>query len=167
MMPAPPSPLKPGSAPSVRQKLSWNAIEQAVEALVVPLTTGRPPWQGIVAVARGGLAPAALLACRLGIRRVETVCVASYDRQRQEAARILKPAAASVVGEGAGWLVVDDLVDTGQTLALLRRLLPQAGFAVLYAKPAGQGQVDFWASLAPQHTWLVFPWEIGPETDRP
>ncbi len=40
-----------------------------------------------------------------------------------------------LMGDGTGILIVDDLVDTGKTLELVRRLYPQAHFATVYAKP--------------------------------
>ena len=36
-------------------------------------------WDGIIAVSRGGLVPASLLARELGIRYVDTICIASYN----------------------------------------------------------------------------------------
>jgi xanthine phosphoribosyltransferase len=41
----------------------------------------------------------------------------------------------AVVGDGGGWLVVDDLVDTGRTAKVLRKLMPKAHFAAIYVKP--------------------------------
>ena len=41
------------------------------------------------------------------------------------------------MGDGTGILIVDDLVDTGKTLELVRRLYPKAHFATVYAKPSG------------------------------
>ena len=43
-----------------------------------------------------------------------------------------------VAGDGDGYLLIDDLVDTGRTAQAVRRLLPKAYFATLYAKPAGR-----------------------------
>ena len=42
-----------------------------------------------------------------------------------------------VAGDGDGYLLIDDLVDTGRTAQAVRQLLPKAYFATLYAKPAG------------------------------
>ena len=36
-------------------------------------------WKGIIAVTRGGLVPAALVARELNIRLVDTICISSYD----------------------------------------------------------------------------------------
>jgi adenine/guanine phosphoribosyltransferase-like PRPP-binding protein len=115
------------------------------------------PFRGIVAVARGGLVPAAIVARELDIRRIDTICVARYD----DAAR--EPGTISVLktldGDGDGLLMIDDLVDTGETARIVRDLLPKAHFATLYAKPAGRPLVDTFVTEVSQDTWIVFPWE--------
>ena len=45
---------------------------------------------------------------------------------------------ADLMGDGTGILIVDDLVDSGKTLELVRSLYPKAHFATVYAKPSGQ-----------------------------
>ena len=122
--------------------------------------TARGPWHGIVAVSRGGLVPAAIVARELGCRLVETVCVASYDEEARGVPIMLKlPAAA---GNGAGFVVIDDLVDRGGTARLVRGLLPAAHFACLYAKPAGREETNLFVAEVAQDTWVVFPWDTAP-----
>ncbi len=113
-----------------------------------------------MAVTRGGLVPAAIVARELDCRLVETVCVESYDEEvRGKPALLKRPAAA---GDGAGFVVIDDLVDHGGTARLVRDLLPAAQFACLYAKPAGREQTDLFVAEVPQDTWVVFPWDTAP-----
>ena len=118
------------------------------------------PFRGIVAVTRGGLIPAAIVARELECRLVETVSVATYEGENAGTPQVLKPPSAA--GDGQGFLVVDDLVDTGVTARLVRTLLPRAHFACLYAKPAGQGIADTWVAEVPQRTWILFPWDTAP-----
>ena len=47
-----------------------------------------------MAITRGGLVPAAIVARELGIRVIETVCVASYDYDEQGDVSVLKPVGA-------------------------------------------------------------------------
>ena len=70
---------------------------------------------------------------------------------------MLKEAGA---GDGAGWLLIDDLVDTGETAKLVRERLPQAHFATIYAKPAGRPLVDTYITEVSQDTWILFPWDV-------
>jgi xanthine phosphoribosyltransferase len=120
-------------------------------------------WKGIIAVTRGGLVPAALVARELEIRLIDTVCVVSYGsedeggaEQRQGELRWLK----KVEGDGDGWLLIDDLVDTGRTAKALREMLPRAHFATLYAKPLGRAVVDTFVKEFKQEKWIYFPWDI-------
>jgi xanthine phosphoribosyltransferase len=120
-------------------------------------------WKGIIAITRGGLVPAALVARELDIRLIDTVCVVSYGssdeggaEQRQGELQWLK----SVDGDGAGWLLIDDLVDTGRTALAVRQRLPKAHFATLYAKPLGRQVVDTFVKEFRQEKWIYFPWDI-------
>ena len=118
------------------------------------------PFKGIVAITRGGLIPAAIIARELECRLVETISVVSYDEEKQGEPRVVKSAAAA--GDGAGFLIVDDLVDSGVTARLVRELLPRAHFACLYAKPAGKPVTDSFVVEVPQDTWILFPWDTAP-----
>lgn len=121
------------------------------------------PWKGIIAITRGGLVPAALVARELDIRLVDTICVTSYGAgetggaaQVQGQVEVLK----GVPGDGDGYLLIDDLVDTGRTAQIVRKLLPRAYFATLYAKPAGRPVIDFCIKEFKQNKWIHFPWDI-------
>jgi xanthine phosphoribosyltransferase len=107
------------------------------------------------------LVPAAVVSRELELRVVETLCVASYDGRNKGDVRVLKGAGAEV-GDGHGWLMVDDLVDSGATASEARRLLPAAHFATLYAKPAGMPLVDTFVREVPQNVWIDFPWDRKP-----
>ena len=85
--------------------------------------------------------PAAIVARELGVRVIDTVCVASYDHNKQGDLQVLKGVSPKVAklggGTGKGLLIVDDLVDTGNTGRLVRSMMPDAHFATVYAKPKG------------------------------
>jgi len=133
---------------------SWQEIHQAAQGLAQAIR-GDGPWHMIVAITRGGMVPAAILAAELDIRRIETIAIASYDGQRQETPRVLK----ACEGSGDGCLVVDDIVDTGKTAEIVRTLLPEACFVTIYAKPDGAPFIDHCAAKIPQNVWITFPWE--------
>src|ERR1700759_3885720 len=108
MSKAPPSGL--AAAPAKTFPVSWEQPHLHDKALAWRLLA-LGPWKGIVAITRGGLVPAAIVARELDIRLVDTVCVASYDHPTKGDVRILKP----IAGDGTGLLIIDDLVDTGHT----------------------------------------------------
>jgi xanthine phosphoribosyltransferase len=113
-------------------------------------------FKGIIAITRGGLVPAAIIARELDIHLVDTICISSYDwKDKKGEADILK----TVEGNGEGYLLIDDLVDTGRTAQLVKEILPKAHFATVYAKPAGRPLVDTFVTEVSQDTWILFPWD--------
>ena len=142
--------------------ISWVELHRDARYLSEVLHK-KGPWKGIIAVTRGGLVPAALVARELDIRLIDTICVTSYGSgetggaaQVQGGVRVLK----GVSGDGDGYLMIDDLVDTGRTAQMVRQLLPKAYFACLYAKPAGRPIVDSFVKEFKQTKWIHFPWDI-------
>ncbi len=143
--------------------VSWDQFHRDARALAWRLS-GAGPFTALVCITRGGLVPAAIVARELGIRMIETVCIASYhDYETQGSLEVIKGVSASVgdVGDGKGVLVVDDLVDTGKTAQLVRNMLPEAHFATVYAKPLGRPLVDTFVTEVSQDTWIYFPWDMG------
>ena len=144
--------------------VSWDQFHRDARALAWRLASAGP-FKAVVCITRGGLVPAAIVARELGIRVIETVCVASYDHQKRGDLQVLKKIAAEVVAAGSGGgdkvLIVDDLVDTGKTAKLVREMLPKAHFATVYAKPMGRPQVDTFITEVSQDTWIFFPWDTG------
>jgi xanthine phosphoribosyltransferase len=144
--------------------ISWDQIHRDSRALAWRLDKQGPDdgqWRAVVAITRGGMAPAMIVARELDIRLVDTISVKSYDWQQQADAVVLKAPDAELMGDGTGILIVDDLVDTGKTLELVRRLYPKAHFATVYAKPQGRGQVDTFITEVSQDTWIFFPWDMA------
>ena len=142
--------------------MSWDELHRHSRALAWRLVD-LGPWRGIIAVTRGGLVPAAIVARELDLRLVDTICIASYDDRQQGALQVLK----SIDGDGEGFLIIDDLVDTGKTAQAVRNMLPKAHFATVYAKPAGRPLVDTFVTEVSQDTWIRFPWEIEPQFAPP
>lgn len=134
--------------------ISWEQLHRDARAVSWRLI-GLGPWRGIIAITRGGLVPAAIIARELDIRLVDTICIASYAGRDQGQIKVLK----STTGDGDGWLLVDDLVDTGKTAQLVREMVPKAHFATIYAKPAGRPLVDTFMTEVSQDTWILFPWD--------
>jgi xanthine phosphoribosyltransferase len=153
--------------------VSWDQLHRDARALAWRLMD-KGPFNGIVAITRGGLIPAAIIARELDVRLVESVSIISYaaggggsliEESKGGAPIVIKPPAAA--GDGSGFLIVDDLVDTGTTARVVRGLLPQAHFATVYAKPAGRGTVDDFITEVSQDTWILFPWDTEPQFVAP
>ncbi len=134
----------------------WDVLHRDCKALSWRLM-GLGPWKGILAITRGGLIPAAIIARELDIHLIDTICVISYDWQKQEnRLNVLK----GVENDGEGWLLIDDLVDTGKTARAVRDMVPRAHFATVYSKPEGRPLVDTFVTEVSQDTWILFPWDM-------
>ncbi len=135
--------------------VSWEQLHRDTKALSWRLHDLGKSWRGIVAVTRGGLVPAAVIARELDIHYIDTICITSYDFKEQGDVKILK----NIDDSGRGFLIVDDLVDTGSTARVVKNMLPDAYFATVYAKPAGKPLVDLYVTEVSQDTWILFPWD--------
>jgi xanthine phosphoribosyltransferase len=150
--------------------ISWDQIHRDARALAWRLD-GKGPndgaWKAVVGITRGGLVPAMIVARELDIRVVDTISVKSYSHQQQSEARVIKAPQADVMGDGTGILIVDDLVDTGKTLEIVRALYPKAHFATVYAKPLGRPMVETFITEVSQDTWIFFPWDMALQYVQP
>lgn len=150
--------------------VSWDQLHRDARALSWRLD-GRGPengaWRAIVGITRGGLVPAAIVARELNIRVIDTISVKGYSHQTQHDPVVIKAPQADLMRDGEGILVIDDLVDSGRTLELVRRLYPKAHFATIYAKPKGREQVDTFITEVSQDTWIFFPWDMALQYVQP
>ncbi|MCT2538633.1 xanthine phosphoribosyltransferase [Sedimentimonas flavescens] len=150
--------------------VSWDQLHRDARALAWRLDGKGPDagaWKAVVGITRGGLVPAAIVARELDIRVVDTISVKSYSHQTQREPAVIKSPQADLMGDGEGILIVDDLVDSGRTLELVRRLYPKAHFATVYAKPKGREQVDTFITEVSQDTWIFFPWDMALQYVQP
>ena len=154
------------SAPK-RFLVSWDQFNRDAKALAWRLIEKRDQWKGIIAITRGGLIPAGIIARELEIKLIETIGISSYDDQKQRDLEIIKNIDVKLVGDGEGWLAIDDLVDSGATAKAIRKLLPKAHLATVYAKPAGEPLVDTYVTWVSQDTWIYFPWEVDIQPMEP
>ena len=144
--------------------VSWDQLHRDARALAWRLD-GRGPdngaWKAVVAITRGGMAPAMIVARELDIRTVDTISIKSYDRHSRAEAKVLKFPDLELVGDGTGILIIDDLVDSGKTIEVVRAKMPKAHYATIYSKPMGRPQVDTYITEVSQDTWIFFPWDMA------
>jgi xanthine phosphoribosyltransferase len=151
--------------------VSWDQMHRDSRALAWRLDGKGPDagaWKAVVGITRGGLVPAMIVARELDIRRVDTISIKSYNHQTQGSVpQVIKSPQADLMGDGTGILIVDDLVDSGKTLEVVRKLYPNAHFATVYAKPSGKPQVDSYITEVSQDTWIFFPWDMALQYVQP
>jgi hypoxanthine phosphoribosyltransferase len=145
--------------------VSWSDLDRLVGALAARV---RPEAHDVMlAITRGGLVPAGMLAYRLGIRNILIAAVAYYDDQGQpgENPTFLQFPADPLL-HGQRVLVVDEVWDTGTTIEAVIERIRQAGgeptTAVLHYKPSRSR-----VSSVPDHHvvetdhWVVYPFKAG------
>ncbi len=146
--------------------VSWDQFHRDCKALAWRLAgaaEAKGEWKAIVSITRGGLVPAAIIARELGIRNIETICIASYHEYKDQGdLTIIKSISPDLITAdgGVNILVVDDLTDTGKTAAKVREILPNCHIATVYAKPKGVPMADTYVTEVSQDTWIYFPWDL-------
>ena len=149
-----------------REILDWATYgEAAIELAAQVVADGYRP-DVVLSIARGGLVVAASLAYALSVKSCFVLNVEYYTGidERLPAPEVLPPILDLDEATGARVLIVDDVADTGHTLALVRDLcadrVAETRIAVLYAKPESVVTCDYvW-----RHTdrWIEFPWSSAP-----
>ncbi|MGD9637989.1 MAG: xanthine phosphoribosyltransferase [Alphaproteobacteria bacterium] len=144
--------------------ISWDELQSYAQALARQVYQKVPYINKVLAVTRGGLFPAGIIARELNIRQVDAISVESYYEQSRNEPKIIKDCQEEFRDTV---LVVDDLVDTGSTFGLLRKHIENAHFATIFAKPNGIKSVDSYFRDVPQSTWVRFPWDTTRQYSAP
>lgn len=137
--------------------IRWEEFHQDVKSVCEKIKNSGT-YNKIVAISRGGLLPAGIIAYELDIRNCHAINIATYIGDEHRELDHLDN--LDDVGEiNSQTLIVDDLADSGQTFRLLRQEFPKTRFVSIYSKPAGLKEVDIYARELPDQ-WIVFPWDI-------
>jgi len=149
-----------------KKHVLWNDVEVMCKAVHEEAVKDTFNPDLIIGLSRGGLIPLGLLAGEkmFDQRNTLSIAVSSYDRTKQGNITLLLPVHTENLRDYKSVLVVDDLIDSGKTMAfvvaLLKKDLPEATIktAVLFYKPANTTMTpDYYASETAD--WIVFPWE--------
>jgi uncharacterized protein len=149
-----------------REVLTWETFPDAVRDLAHKVVGSGFVPEVVIAVARGGLVPGGAMAYALGTKGVGTLNVEFYTDigKTLDDPRVLPPLMDTSELPGAKVLVVDDVADSGRTLALVMDLLEKQGAearsAVLFTKPRTIIQPDY--SWKDTDLWITFPWSAEP-----
>ena len=109
----------------------------------------------LILISRGGLIPGSIIANYLGIQDVDVIALKTYaDRKRSKEIKVYKR-----IKSEKKLVVIEDLVDSGETAKIVKEMMPNSKFVVLYAKTSGKKQADLHLYNFKDSDWLVFPWE--------
>ena len=143
-------------------RMSWDELGSGAKALAEQVAADgfRPDF--VLGISRGGLLVAGALAYALGIKNTFTMSVEFYTGvdERLELPMILPPVPDLVDLHEARVLIVDDVADTGATLALVKGFckgsVGEVRCAVLYEKPRSDVRCEYvWRRT---DRWIDFPW---------
>ena len=147
--------------------VSWDQFHRDSKALawrLAGISKEKGKWEAVIAITRGGLVPAAIVARELDVRNIETICIASYLAYKEQGDLVILKSISEKLtkdtNKGENVLVIDDLTDTGATAKKVREILPNAHFATVYAKPSGKPTIDSYVTEVSQDTWIYFPWDL-------
>ncbi|WP_240640433.1 phosphoribosyltransferase [Microbacterium sp. 10M-3C3] len=151
-----------GEAVGEREILTWDQFGQASRDLARRILADGFVPEVVVAIARGGLLPAGAIAYGLGVKNCGALNVEFYTGIGTvlDAPEVLPPLLDIDYLQGRRVLLVDDVADSGRTLALAVKLLEDRGAdmrsVVIYTKPTTIVRPDYsWKDTA---LWIDFPW---------
>jgi hypoxanthine phosphoribosyltransferase len=142
--------------------LSWADVEEYASDLAERIHTSYQP-DTLLAVMKGGAIVGVLVADRLGIGRVYTVNLRSYERVGlREGVEVYQKPPKECIG-GKRVLIVDDIVDSGQSLTTVIQLAREYGAkdvrsATLLMKEGSMFMPDYY--LRKVRGWVFYPWEV-------
>jgi uncharacterized protein len=153
------------AAPQQREIVTWDDLDQLVAGLAERLAD--QSFDLLLAITRGGLVPAGMLAYRLRIRNILVAAVEFYDDRGQPGPHpTFLQFPADPLLRGQRILVVDEVWDSGTTIHAVIERIRQAGglptTAVLHWKPTHSvvpGAPDVHAVTT--DAWVVYPFKAG------
>lgn len=147
-----------------RETLTWDGFGDATRELARDIIDSGFVPEVVVAIARGGLLPAGAIAYGLGVKNCGAINMEFYTGIGTvlDAPEVLPPELDMEYLDGRRVLLVDDVADSGRTLALAVQLLKERGADVrsvtIYTKPSTIIQPDFaWKDT---DRWINFPWSL-------
>ncbi|MFW6187963.1 MAG: phosphoribosyltransferase [Actinomycetota bacterium] len=152
--------------PEGKEILTWEGFGEATQGLARSVVDSGFLPDIIIAVARGGLLPAGALSYAMGVKLSDAINVEFYTDVHETLPDpvLLAPMLDTESIAGRRLLVVDDVADSGRTLALVLELLrgfgAEARSAVIYAKPRSVVAPDYMWKATDE--WIVFPWSAAP-----
>lgn len=145
--------------------VSWNDVYARCRSIAHALREQDIAPDLIIAIARGGFAPARVLCDFLDIHDLASFKVEHYAAGAREksVARVVFPVNTDIRNRRV--LLVDDVNDSGDTLAVARPYLRELEPASLHTAVLDQKQnspesVDLQGRLVTQWRWLTYPWAV-------
>jgi len=150
------------------QKVTWEQLDEMCNHVALDFyqhASGYPIINSIIAIGSGGLIPARLIAERLHNPKIYVFGVRSFDRDGKRCEPTIYQA-PDMVFTGQRVLIVDDIVDSGQTLSLIRSTIiaqnpDRLHTATIHYKTTSSIKPDYFATtIDDKKVWIQYPYEI-------
>ncbi len=146
-----------------KEFLTWKEIDDICRSMADRIKKEFKP-KCIVAIARGGLVPARIMADEMRITRIYTIQIISYQNKKAKKPELIAPLTADIQGKKI--LLVDDVSDRGDSLKLAvehikERNPAELKVATLHIKPHSVFLPDYYAKKTDK--WIIYPWGINEE----
>lgn len=152
-----------------KQRYGWRHVTKACDSILTKYNQPLPTR--VVALARGGLIPATILANKLGVRHVYSLGISSYEQQHDgtEIAKEFEiyqriPTNIGHVDRDDRVLIVDDISDKGTTFEFAEQYIHdkmggKIVTAALVIKPGTKYTPTYYHDVVDDDKWVIFPWE--------
>jgi hypoxanthine phosphoribosyltransferase len=160
----------------LKRYIDWDEVNRLCSLIADKIRDDGVNIGCILAVARGGIVPAMIIAKMLSVDDIDLIRARQYQGMRMDEdvsiafitpLQDMQDKIDRCRREGRIMLVVDDIADTGLTIKTVTEALNGKGgksndtiiAVTLYMKPRSVFKPDYYAELCRDDEWIVFPWE--------
>jgi len=138
----------------------WKNLIRDTKLLADWIKESKYNFEILVAITRGGLFVSGMLSQYLDIKAIETISIHSYNNKKRHKMVLFKGIDKKLPCNKKT-LICDDVIDTGETMNITKRLFPNSKIAVLHYKLKNKPIIkpDYYCQNTDK--WIVYPWEVN------
>jgi len=138
---------------SPKEYCSWNEVELLTRTIADKIQKSKnKQYDAILAITRGGIIPARLMARELGINCIQLIPVRDKKLFIEE---------MPIMHKDKKYLVIDEIYDTGDTFYKVYAAVRifDCDFAFLMSRYSRNNGGTYIGRVLNHNKWIVFPWE--------
>lgn len=157
----------PLSTSLTKRQIGWTELLELISSGAQEIKRVHEDIDTIVALSRGGLIPARLIAQKLNVKKVFSFGINFYNRddKLKKVPTIYQPLPENFWSSNI--LVVDDIIDSGSSIKHVVNYINKRYYSdnvplvySVFFRPNEQKVVpNFYSELLIQPAWIVMPWE--------
>lgn len=145
--------------------VTWDEVVEWSTKLAEIIKEDKYQPDVIIAIARGGLVPARIVADVLGVMDVLSIKIEHWVETASHTPQAKVKYAYKLDLSGKKTLIVDDITDTGDSVELAKKYVAEnfspaviKTATMQYIKPVAKVKPDYVASIVEEWTWFMYPW---------